>query len=240
MKFRTILAPVAFAVMCTAYDVSYLPDGTYTVQVSSNGSADWNTVVPTTGWSHPPPLMRYSLSRVRNNARDNNIQDDEENESSIPTGPGSDDDTLTGGHCHSHWPKQNTFTLLGKMWYNKDNERTCNSLFMTWMAQGAEHGWIVPRELRFSKFRDVIVGACNFRAHPHRTCVHELNLAMKKANRDCVGGTYGCHVCIKKWGKDYFRFNAQDAPDECRCAWYGHSEDGHNAVGQVPPPMTIA
>lgn len=69
-----------------------------------------------------------------------------------------------------------------------------------------------------AKVQDIVVGACIFRSMERLTCPHELSLAMREADYECAHGEIGCHVCVKRWHKSYFRFAVTDAPSQCECA----------------------
>ncbi|KAI1160263.1 hypothetical protein F5B18DRAFT_633471 [Nemania serpens] len=94
------------------------------------------------------------------------------------------------------------------------------AMFIQWMSTGADLGWVNSGEMIMSKSRNVVVGAYIFKSQRRLTCVRELGLAMRAADRECAQGLVGCHVCIKKWHKAYFRFSATEAPDLGECANY--------------------
>ncbi|KAI0517866.1 hypothetical protein F5B22DRAFT_602742 [Xylaria bambusicola] len=170
--------------------------------------------------------MKYPLSRVRRTAssrdHENNHtdEDDDDDENIAGIGERPPSHIAPGAHCHHHFPIHKTSFLPGLLKINKNSEPQCLAYFMDWISQGIESGWIHKRELRFSKFEDLIIGACIFKHHKKRLCVHEIATSMRAANSECAGGRIGCHVCVGNWGKDYFRFDAREAPNQCECAWY--------------------
>ncbi|KAK5625725.1 hypothetical protein RRF57_001441 [Xylaria bambusicola] len=218
---------MACASMCSAYDVSNFADGTYKVLISPNGSVDWDTATSSDGSYKPfhlPALVRYPLSRVRRTTNSHDHENNNTNEDDASSVDGSPDDSpgriIPGGHCHHHFPHREVSFLPGLLKVDKNSEPQCLALFMDWMSQGLEGGWVNPREMRFSKYQNIIIGACIFKRHRKKICVHELALSLKAANSECAGGRIGCHVCMGRWGKDYFRFDVREAPNQCQCAWY--------------------
>ncbi|KAI0966742.1 hypothetical protein F4678DRAFT_265248 [Xylaria arbuscula] len=218
--FTAIMAGFAIA---GGYDASNMANGVYKVPIGANGIIDYENAVNlnmSLSARSGNSLMRmfqvpnntYSITPEEDESEEYDVADSGENE--IVKGP------LSPAHCHWHYPHHHNRFLSGHELLNLSNYPRTLSMLMEWMTSGADSGWLERGEVRMAKSDDMVVGACIFKKKRLMTCVHELSLAMGAADRECSAGKVGCHVCLRNWNKDYFRFAASEAPNECECAWY--------------------
>ncbi|KAI0533884.1 hypothetical protein GGR58DRAFT_485056 [Xylaria digitata] len=222
MMLITSLAFLASTFIATAYDITNLTNGIYQVPILDTGIIDYaNAVNLNMSYFKSLDGMFTRFVRARgsiggthegNGKRDN--YNDEIDELPAPDYPWS------SSHCHWHYPHHRNRFITGHTMMNMTNYPLTLAMFMDWMNTGADGGWLNRGEVRMAKANDVVVGACVFKRPRLQTCVHELSLAMGAADRECAAGKVGCHVCLRNWSKDYFRFAATEAPNQCECAWY--------------------
>ncbi|KAI1428149.1 hypothetical protein F5Y12DRAFT_77559 [Xylaria sp. FL1777] len=208
MKFTTHLVSMANVAMATAYDVSHLVNGIYKIPISDTGIIEYANAVNL----NMTYLKAPSEGPTLNSLGPAGLHDTDENEDELQE--------HHHGHCHWHYPHHYNRFIMGHAMMNMTNYPLTLAMFMEWVSTGAESGWLNRGEVRMAKSNDIVVGACIYKKHRLKTCTHELSLAMGAADRECAGGKVGCHVCLRHWHKDYFRFNASEAPNQCECAWY--------------------
>ncbi|KAI1311367.1 hypothetical protein F5Y03DRAFT_342787 [Xylaria venustula] len=199
------------------YDASNMANGVYKVPIGPNGVIDYENAI-NLNMSFLSERSNKSLVRlfeVPKNTYDVNPRDDESEDDDV-----DDSDLLGPAHCHWHYPHRHNRFISGHDLLNLENYPRTLSMLMEWMTSGGDAGWLERGEVRMAKSNDMVVGACIFKKKRLMTCVHELTLAMGAADRECSSGKVGCHVCLRNWNKDYFRFAATEAPNECECAWY--------------------
>ncbi|KAI0910463.1 hypothetical protein F4824DRAFT_113936 [Ustulina deusta] len=222
MKFGAALFFMAGVTIAAAYDVSDLPNGVYKIPIADTGVIDYaNAINLNLSYfqaSSDRPFSRLFWGAA--NTSDIKIQGDSDKND------GNDDEidsTVAGrspSHCHWHYPHSHNRFITGHAMMNMTNYPLTLAMFMDWMSTGADGGWLNRGEVRMAKSNNVVVGACVFKKPRLMTCIHELSLAMGAADRECAAGKVGCHVCLRHWHKDYFRFATSEAPNQCECAWY--------------------
>ncbi|TGJ83167.1 hypothetical protein E0Z10_g5592 [Xylaria hypoxylon] len=224
MKFATALAFMAGAVTAGAHDVSYLPNGIYKIPIKDTGIIDYDNAI-----NLNITYFMQSESSFNGFLNSGDLVDDMEEAIKDPEYGNDDDEIHTGSlidlplspsHCHWHYPHHQNRFITGHTLMNMTNYPLTLAMFMDWMTTGADGGWLNRGEVRMAKANDIVVGACVFKKPRLQTCVHELSLAMGAADRECAAGKVGCHVCLRAWHKDYFRFATSEAPNQCECAWY--------------------
>ncbi|KAF2962783.1 hypothetical protein GQX73_g10791 [Xylaria multiplex] len=223
MLLVTPLALLASAFVATAFDVTNLTDGIYRVPILDTGLIDYANAVDL-NVSYFAMLEGLFTRSVRTGGSINDTQegngDPDNYDDEIDGEMEVLDSSWTRSHCHWHYPHYRNRFISGQTMMNMTNYPLTLAMFMNWMNKGPESGWLSRGEVRLAKANDVVVGACVFKRLRLKTCVHELSLAMGAADRECAAGKVGCHVCLRSWSKDYFRFAATEAPNQCECAWY--------------------
>ncbi|KAI0416144.1 hypothetical protein F5X98DRAFT_364717 [Xylaria grammica] len=223
MKVATALAFMA-TVATNAFDITKLPNGIYKVPILDTGIIDYDNAL-NLNITYFKRLQSPSMSYLGAN----DLIDDLAEANEGPEGHGNGIDEFKpnlevpdagASHCHWHYPRYHNRFITGHAMMNMSNYPLTLAMFMDWMSTGADGGWLNRGEVRMAKSNDIVVGACVFKKPRLQTCVHELSLAMGAADRECAAGKVGCHVCLRKWHKDYFRFSTTEAPNQCECAWY--------------------
>ncbi|KAI1150542.1 hypothetical protein F4825DRAFT_452395 [Nemania diffusa] len=227
MKFASAFFWMArAAASVSGYDVSNMPDGVYKIPIGDNGVIDYDNALNLNISSSNLLGRRFlqanvSIDGVEGEDDPDHDYDDNDGDDDDDDDKYGDNDILPGpGHCHWHYPHHRNRFIVGHTMMNLTNYPLTLAMFMDWMTTGADGGWLERGEVRMAKSNDVVVGACVFKRPRLATCVHELSLAMMAADRECASGKVGCHACIQNWHKDYFRFAATEAPNQCECAWY--------------------
>ncbi|KAI0102155.1 hypothetical protein GGR51DRAFT_562826 [Nemania sp. FL0031] len=214
MKFPSILAlMVGTATNAAAFDLSSLPNGVYKIPIGDNGMIDYINAIDL----HFPALCAPDGPTMGANTSIDTINEDSDDDGYDDVNDLSIGGKVPGGHCHWRWPVNNTDFLAGHQPLNMAHYPLAFAMLMDWMAKGGDRGWLRDNEVRMMKYEDVVVGACIF-GKPHLlTCLHEASLAMLYSSHAC--GMNGCHVCVRHWHKDYFRFATIEAPNKCECGW---------------------
>ncbi|KAI1283346.1 hypothetical protein F5Y07DRAFT_408733 [Xylaria sp. FL0933] len=213
---------MASLIIAAAFDISSLPNGVYKVPIADNGSIDYPNAeklnLTYAKRSLESPFLRTPHARTLTDGPDQEGDESEEHNetSAVLSAAGA-------GHCHWHLPHSHNRIITGHLMMNLTNLPPAIANLMEWISTGAEGGWLNRGEVRMAKAEDVVVGACVYKKRRLLTCVHELSVAMAYADKECALGKVGCHTCIRHWHKDYFRFAASEAPNECECAWYYQS-----------------
>ncbi|KAI0428958.1 hypothetical protein F5Y09DRAFT_311600 [Xylaria sp. FL1042] len=219
MNIGTYLAFMASLIIVAAFDISSLPNGVYKVPIADNGSIDYLNAENLNLTYSKRSLKSLFLRILRPHTSTRDI-DQEEGESGEFNAASTGSPELGAGHCHWHLPHSHNRIITGHLMMNVTNLPPAIANMMDWISTGAEGGWLNRGEVRMAKYNDVVVGACVYKKPRLITCVHELSVAMGFAEKECAMGKVGCHVCIRHWHKDYFRFPALEAPNQCECAWY--------------------
>ncbi|KAI0818290.1 hypothetical protein GGR55DRAFT_624510 [Xylaria sp. FL0064] len=223
MLFGTYLAFVASLIIAAAFDISSLPNGLFWVPIADNGSIDYPNakklnLTYSNKRSLESPFLHIPHTRAITDGLDQEGDESEEYNETSAVLPAT-----SSSHCHRHLPHKHNRIVTGHAMMNLTHLPPAIANMMDWITMGAEGGWLRRGEVRMAKVNDVVVGACVYKKWRLLTCVHELNVAMRYADKECATGKVGCHTCMRHWYKDYFRFAAAEAPNQCECAWYYQS-----------------